>query len=97
VDVSAIPHPIAGWEDCLECHGPEGPVPYPGNHKAFELTDCQVCHALDSKKPGPKPIRHSLIERELCKNCHAPDLLPPSHQNADFNNRKCLICHLPAD
>jgi cytochrome b subunit of formate dehydrogenase len=96
-DVSAISHPIAGREDCLECHGPEGPLPYPLNHDVFELADCQVCHALDGEKPGPEPVRHSLVERELCQDCHQPDLLPQSHQEADFNNRKCLVCHPPAD
>jgi hypothetical protein len=97
VDVSGIPHPIAGREDCLECHGPEGPLPYPINHDVFELSDCQVCHALDGAKPGPEPVRHSLVERELCQDCHERDILPQSHQEADFNNRKCLVCHPPAD
>jgi hypothetical protein len=97
VDVSAISHPIVGREECRECHGPEGPLPYPANHEVFELSDCQVCHALDEAKPGPEPVRHSLVERELCQDCHELDLLPQNHHEADFNNRKCLVCHPPAD
>jgi formate dehydrogenase gamma subunit len=91
---SMIPHPIEGQEECQSCHGPEGPLPYPENHDQFDLSMCQVCHSLQSPKPAPPPISHSLIEREQCTSCHALDLQPESHQEVDFNDRTCLVCHI---
>jgi hypothetical protein len=92
-----ISHPLGGREECQECHGLAGPLPYPADHERFTLADCQVCHAFDRDKPAPEPVSHSLVEREQCKSCHEVDLLPESHQEADFSNRQCLVCHIIPD
>lgn len=39
-----VPHPIKGWEQCNRCHGPEGSVPYPENHRGWKDTSCLYCH-----------------------------------------------------
>lgn len=43
----AIPHDLAGREDCLSCHAPNGQVPVPADHAGRENDMCPVCH-----KPG---------------------------------------------
>jgi len=94
VGVPAISHPIAGREDCFECHAQDGPLPSPPDHAGYELVTCQVCHSTEEVKPGPAPIQHKLDEREFCTTCHQLDLQPVSHQEADFSDRECSICHL---
>ena len=39
-----IPHPLASYENCLECHGRNGAIPYPANHLGWPNTSCTQCH-----------------------------------------------------
>lgn len=93
VSVPIISHPIEGREDCFECHGPGGFLPNPPGHENYDLSTCEVCHAIDQEKPGPAPITHKLVEREQCTSCHELDLQPESHWEADFSDRECFLCH----
>ena len=86
-------HPLGGREDCFECHGEDGPLPNPEDHADFELTVCDVCHSTEMDKHGPGPITHKLEERLQCTECHEIDLQPASHQEIDFSDRECLLCH----
>jgi len=91
-----ISHPIPGREDCAECHAPDGPVPNPPDHEDYTLETCQVCHATEEEASSvPNPITHKLEGREECSLCHELDLLPDSHQEAEFSDRDCLLCHIP--
>lgn len=39
-----IPHPLEGYENCVECHGRNGAIPYPANHLGWPNTSCTQCH-----------------------------------------------------
>jgi mono/diheme cytochrome c family protein len=39
-----IPHPIEGFENCVDCHGLTGPVPYPMSHLGWPNESCTQCH-----------------------------------------------------
>lgn len=39
-----IPHPLVGYENCVECHGHNGAVPYPLNHLGWPSSSCTQCH-----------------------------------------------------
>ncbi|MBI2861013.1 MAG: cytochrome c3 family protein [Chloroflexi bacterium] len=56
-----IPHPVAGREQCLTCHGEQGIKPVPANHVGFDQGTCLSCHLL-STKPAPD---------NECLQCHA--------------------------
>ena len=44
-DVPAIPHDLAGRDDCLMCHNPEGGMkPAPKDHVGRTADQCQTCH-----------------------------------------------------
>ncbi len=43
-----IPHPVAGMENCLQCHAAGGVKPVPASHKDYQNAQCQTCH-----KPKP--------------------------------------------
>ena len=41
----AIPHDLAGRDDCLMCHNPDGGMkPAPANHAGRTADTCQTCH-----------------------------------------------------
>ncbi|MGQ9502863.1 MAG: formate dehydrogenase subunit gamma [Anaerolineae bacterium] len=42
--VSAIPHPLEGYEECLTCHGTSGMKPFPESHAGFAQGTCLTCH-----------------------------------------------------
>jgi formate dehydrogenase gamma subunit len=95
--VPMISHPVAGREDCLECHAVDGPIPEPASHANYTLATCQVCHSIKQENPAPPPIKHKIEGREECSRCHKADLLPASHQEADITDENCLLCHTPAN
>lgn len=39
-----VPHQIAGREDCVACHGPDGQRPMPANHEGRPSQICLGCH-----------------------------------------------------
>jgi hypothetical protein len=40
----AIPHSLAGRDNCLACHGTGGIVPVPGDHAGRAVNTCLACH-----------------------------------------------------
>ncbi|MBI2861021.1 MAG: NapC/NirT family cytochrome c [Chloroflexi bacterium] len=40
----AMPHPVAGQENCLLCHGSSGPIPFPSDHNGRGNDLCLFCH-----------------------------------------------------
>ncbi|MCL5256496.1 MAG: cytochrome c3 family protein [Chloroflexi bacterium] len=42
--IVSIPHPVAGREQCLACHGPQGTLPVPADHAGRTNDVCQGCH-----------------------------------------------------
>jgi mono/diheme cytochrome c family protein len=43
-DAPVIPHPLVGYENCVECHGRNGAIPYPANHLGWPNSSCTQCH-----------------------------------------------------
>jgi hypothetical protein len=83
-----IPHAVAGYENCLECHREGGSAPPP---------------AIPDTIPTPTGdpmIPHTLLEREDCLECHqeGDDItprIPADHE--DLTNDMCLNCHQPGE
>ena len=45
----AIPHDLAGRDDCLACHNPTGGIkPAPADHAGRTSDQCQTCHKAES-------------------------------------------------
>jgi hypothetical protein len=43
--IQAIPHDLAGRDNCLMCHNPEGNIkPAPKDHVGRANETCQMCH-----------------------------------------------------
>jgi hypothetical protein len=54
----AIPHDLAGRDNCLTCHNPDGGMkPAPANHAGRTVDTCQTCH-----KPAAAPASTSTPE-----------------------------------
>lgn len=97
-----IPHAVAGFDDCLICHSPEGGKPIPANHALYTVDRCLHCHrpaieVTPTITPTPQPMPHPLVGRKDCSLCHAPQRLemPSDHYTMDLD--KCTECHTPPD
>ena len=40
----ALPHPVAGMEQCHDCHGLKSDLPYPVKHTGWSDQSCTRCH-----------------------------------------------------
>ena len=85
----AIPHDLAGRDNCLTCHNPDGGVqPAPKDHAGRTNDTCQTCHkpaapasptaatatpAASVESEAPPSIPHDLAGRDNCLQCHNPD------------------------
>jgi len=108
--VPTIPHDLAGREDCLLCHNPDGGVvPAPADHTGRTNDQCQMCHkpgpvptatptASGGAQAGPPAIPHDLAGRDNCLMCHNPDggVKPAPADHAGRTNDTCQACHKPA-
>lgn len=97
-----IPHAVAGFDDCLICHSPQGTQPIPANHALYTVDRCLHCHrpaieVTPTITPTPQPMPHPLVGRKDCSLCHAPQRLemPSDHYTMDLD--KCTECHTPPD
>jgi mono/diheme cytochrome c family protein len=99
----AMPHPTAGLENCLLCHGDKAPKPFPKDHPWATVETCRSCHSLNLNPVAlPKAeavsiplVPHSLNGLNNCFQCHtAKRNFPESHQN--IANDLCLLCHKAA-
>jgi hypothetical protein len=87
----AIPHEVAGREQCLMCHDPLGNVrPAPLNHQGRTEDTCQMCHkpAGAAAEATPEPAAG---DEESGESVGAP---PIPHDLAGRDD--CLVCHNPA-
>ena len=107
----AIPHDLAGRDNCLTCHNPDGGLkPAPQNHAGRTSDTCQTCHkpaaaaaatpeaVPTSSSGGPPAIPHDLAGRDICQMCHNPDggVKPAPGDHAGRTNDQCQMCHKPA-
>ena len=95
-----IPHAVAGFDDCLICHSPEGGKPIPANHALYTVDRCLGCHrpALETTPAvtlTPQPMAHPLAGREDCILCHAPRRLEMPSDHDTRAVEECTDCHLP--
>lgn len=51
--IPTIPHPVAGRENCLACHGEDGLKPYPADHVGRPVTSCTACHQVGAPTEEP--------------------------------------------
>ena len=90
----AIPHDLAGRDNCLMCHNPEGGLkPAPGDHAGRTNDSCQMCHkpaaATEQQlRKSPRKPRQRLLQQGAQTGSPA---IP--HDLAGRDN--CLLCHNP--
>jgi hypothetical protein len=49
-----IPHPVAGYLDCLSCHDLDGRVPFPPDHVSYANAVCTGCHIPSGAETFPE-------------------------------------------
>jgi nitrate/TMAO reductase-like tetraheme cytochrome c subunit len=95
----AIPHELAGRDNCTACHDPEtGFKPAPANHKGRANTTCQGCHqpaATGNATPaaGATPSATAAATAEAAEGETAGQ--PPAIPHSLAGRDNCLICHDP--
>jgi nitrate/TMAO reductase-like tetraheme cytochrome c subunit len=87
----AIPHELAGREDCLLCHNPDSGVkPAPADHAGRTDDQCQMCHkpagAASEATPEPEATAEQGGDSSAAR--------PITHDLA--GKEDCLVCHNPA-
>jgi hypothetical protein len=80
ISAPAFPHPVAGQEQCDECHGPSGFKPVPLNHTGRPVESCRICH-----RPG-----HVAEPKTASKGKGGLSAVPHA-TTGPYKN--CLICH----
>ncbi len=85
---SAIPHPIEGREDCLQCHPMNN---LPESHQAAEFTNeqCLDCHQLESGQGEAAPAEEEAEAPAAATALRAADIPHPTEGAME----KCLLCH----
>jgi nitrate/TMAO reductase-like tetraheme cytochrome c subunit len=85
----AIPHDLAGRDNCVTCHNPEGGLkPAPKDHAGRTNDTCQACHK-PSTSAGPTPAPTEAPAAS--SGGEAPPAIP--HDLAGRDN--CTMCHNP--
>ena len=103
-----MPHPVMGYENCVQCHGPGGVRVFPADHRFFGIETCVGCHrpppeptatlvapTATPAAPSPAPgIPHTLEGRDDCLMCHDLGKLRPfPADHAGRSNATCQACH----
>lgn len=78
----AIPHPLEGRENCLECHtsaeaaevAEEGPPVIP--HPLIGRENCLACHEEGIGGAAQIPEDHVGRPNDICQACHQPGQIP---------------------
>jgi hypothetical protein len=87
----AIPHEVAGREQCLMCHDPAGNVrPAPQSHASYTDDMCQMCHQPGGTAAGATP-QPAATDDEGGATISAPSIPDELTGRED-----CLVCHNPA-
>jgi predicted CXXCH cytochrome family protein len=94
----AIPHDLAGRDNCLTCHNPDGGIkPAPKDHAGRTNDTCQGCHKpATSSSPTAAPTTApgtvaATATPGVATDGEAPPAIP--HDLAGRDN--CLTCHNP--
>ncbi len=88
----AIPHDLAGRDNCLTCHNPEGGLkPAPKDHAGRANDTCLACHKPSTTAPAAAPTKAVTATPAAPSGGEAPPAIP--HDLAGRDN--CLTCHNP--
>jgi len=52
-----IPHAVFGYQNCSSCHGLNGQVPFPIDHKSYSNSVCTGCHFPSGEKTPPDELK----------------------------------------
>lgn len=91
-----IPHPIEGYENCVDCHGLAGPVPYPTSHLGWPNESCTQCH-VPAVPEEAAPVADDGVTPPPALEV-ADDLTPQQQQverGAAVYQAECAHCHDP--
>jgi nitrate/TMAO reductase-like tetraheme cytochrome c subunit len=87
----AIPHDLAGRDNCLMCHNPDGDVkPAPADHAGRTIDQCQMCHKPAASAATPEAAPTTSSGDDEGEQTGAPSI---PHDLAGRDN--CLTCHDP--
>jgi predicted CXXCH cytochrome family protein len=86
-----IPHPVAGREDCLVCHGPQGVRPFPADHAGRSKDICVGCHVAPAEEVAPAPAGATPTVPS-----GATPAAPPAIPHTLEGRADCLLCHGPS-
>ena len=90
---AGVPHPVAGHEDCLLCHGVEGRVrPFPADHVGRPKDICVGCHVAP---PEPTPVPTSAAIPTATAAAKSPIAGVPGIPHTLDGRSDCLACHGP--
>jgi predicted CXXCH cytochrome family protein len=86
--IPTIPHPIAGREDCLVCHGPGGVKPFPADHEGRTSDTCLGCHEVAAAVvPEVTPEATATLPPSV-------QVVPTPIQEPElFGENTCVSCH----
>ena len=93
LQISEVPHPIEGREDCLLCHDTGKAKPFPEDHADRDNESCSQCHEIQAADLVLE-LPHPTEGREDCLLCHDIGKVKPfqaDHEGRD--NDSCLECH----
>jgi len=95
----AIPHSIAGFSACLNCHA-SGPQTVPSDHAGRTNDTCQSCHspspsATVAPTQAATKIPHVFAGNADCLSCHASGAQAVPADHAGRTNETCQSCHQP--
>jgi len=109
ISAPLMTHPVAGQEQCIDCHGKSGLKPVPADHHGRPVESCTICH-----KPGPlsewrvaaknrsrqdksglQAVPHPTTgPYESCLICHGIGKMRPyPDHHANTKMENCTICH----
>jgi hypothetical protein len=93
-DIPAIPHPVAQWTTCTECHSNARLVQTAPGHSGIHADQCQLCHTV-SLGAAPPPA-HAVLPNADCLSCHGLTAPLPSDM-AHKPREYCWLCHLSSN
>ena len=92
---AAIPHPIAGREDCQMCHKQDGVQPVPADHAGRGNDTCTACHKLAAGISGtPEAQATPAAGQTPAAGGSASGPKPVPHDLA--GKEQCALCHSPS-
>ncbi len=93
-DIPVIPHPVAQWPNCTECHSNARLVQTAPGHSGIHADQCRICHTVSLG--APPPPAHPVLPNADCLSCHgvtAPLPSDMSHKPRQY----CWLCHLSSN